>query len=367
MPTISFILNRETHLSKSFYKYYIKLKKLIYYITDHGKGHATRSVAIIRKLQQYDLDIIIRNSNVTDFLQKSLSEIQIKRGLTDVGPTLNSDGISINYNESTKSISDWINKLDDISNEEVKFLQNENPNLIISDVSPMPLIAANSKNIPSIVISNFSWYDVLTFLPNEIRIKLKEFYDLADLALQLPFGTKMDHFKRKHKVNLIARHPTKDPDAIRNQFCITKSSPCVLFALGGSKNKISFNCDDDVQIISLNTKIDDSIPSKDLSDTIEGQDLVSISDLVICKCGYGLISECLTNGIPFFYLTDNNHPEQIAIHNDLIKRDLDNMITFKEINQLNISSKFIKNIQAIGREPIDLDNTINYMLEFIKN
>ena len=95
-----------------------------------------------------------------------------------MGPILNSDEISINHNESIKSISDWINKLDDFSNEEAKFLQNENPNLVISDVSPMPLLASYSKNIPSIIISNFSWYDVLTFLPNEIRMKLKEFYDL---------------------------------------------------------------------------------------------------------------------------------------------------------------------------------------------
>ena len=343
------------------------MKKLIYYITDHGKGHATRSVSIIRKLQEYDLDIIIRNSNAVNFLQKSLPGIQIKEGLTDVGPILNSDEISINHNESIERISDWINKLDDFSNEEAKFLQNENPNLVISDVSPMPLLASYSKNIPSIIISNFSWYDVLTFLPNEIRMKLKEFYDLAEFAIQLPLGTSMNHFKRKYKVNLIARHPTKDAETIREQNNIIKSSPCVLFALGGTKNKILFKHNDDVQIICLNTRIDTSIPTKDLSDTTEGQDLVSISDLVICKCGYGLISECLTNGVPFFYVADDAHPEQMAIHNELLKRGFDNRITFDEINQLDLSSKFIKNTPQISRESIELDNTINYILNFIKN
>ena len=82
------------------------MKKLIYYITDHGKGHATRSVSIIRKLQEYDLDIIIRNSNAINFLQKSLPGIQIKEGLTDVGPILNSDEISINYNESISAAAE---------------------------------------------------------------------------------------------------------------------------------------------------------------------------------------------------------------------------------------------------------------------
>ena len=117
----------------------------------------------------------------------------------------------------------------------------------------------------------------------------------------------------------------------------------------------------------MNTKIDSSIPVNDLSDTTEGQDLVSISDLVICKCGYGLISECLTNGISFFYVADDTHPEQMAIHNDLLKRGYDNRITFDEINQLDLSSKFIRNTPKINPEPIELDNIINHILNFIKN
>lgn len=343
------------------------MQKLIYYITDHGRGHATRSVAIIRKLQDFDFEIIIRNSNAIDFLHKSLPKIKIKSGLTDVGPIINPDGISINYEESISKISDWINKLDDISKEESKFLEKENPDLIISDVSPMPLIAANLKNIPSMIISNFSWYDVLTFLPKELKIKLKEYYNFTNLAIQLPLGTKMEHFKKKYKVNLIARSPTNNPESIRNNFSIEKSFPCVLFALGGSKNIISFNSDPKIQIILLNTKLNNLIPSKDLSDTVEGQNLVSVSNLVICKCGYGLISECLSNGIPFFYLVDDSHPEQLAIHNELMKKGLNNRISFNEINELNLTSNFIKNLPSVKNEPIDLDNTINYILKFLKD
>jgi len=204
------------------------LKKLIYYITDHGRGHATRSVAIIRKLQSYGIHIIVRNSNVVDFLNKSLPGIEIKKGVTDVGPVLNSDGISINHNESIKKISNWINNIYKISAQEVEFLKNENPDLIISDVSPMPLIAANLVNIPSVVLSNFSWYDVLTFLPENIRLKLKEFYELADICLQLPLGTPMDHFKKKYKINLIARNPTKNLDEVRKLYGIKKSSPSII-------------------------------------------------------------------------------------------------------------------------------------------
>ena len=47
------------------------MKKIIFYITDHGKGHATRSIAIIRELQK-DYEVIVRNSNSEDLIKQSL-------------------------------------------------------------------------------------------------------------------------------------------------------------------------------------------------------------------------------------------------------------------------------------------------------
>lgn len=343
------------------------MKKLIYYITDHGKGHATRSVALIRKLQNHGIIVIVRNSNAIDFLQNSLPGIEIKEGLTDIGPILNPDGISINHDESINKISYWIENINDFSDKEMEFLKSQKPDIIISDVSPMPLIAASSLNIPSIIISNFSWYDVLTFLPDNLRLKLKQFYELADLCLQLPLGTKMEHFKRKHKIPLIARSPTKTTDEIRKEFSIKKSSPCILFALGGSENQISFSYTDDIQIVSLNTNFKKSIRKIDLSNTTEGQNLVSIADLVICKCGYGLISECLSNGTSFFYLANENHPEQMAISDELTKKGYDNRISFNEISELYFSQEFLQNIKKITREPVSFDDTINYILKLMKN
>jgi len=343
------------------------MKKIIYYITDHGMGHATRSIAIIRELQKLNIEILVRNSNVAEFLHKSLPGTSIKKGLTDVGPILNPDCISIDKDKSKTKIIDWINKLESYSDQEGELLKKEKPNMVISDISPMPIIAAKSNNIPCVTISNFSWYDVLNFLPTEFRDRLRTFYEYVDLAIQLPLGTPMEHFKRKKKVNLIARIPNQNPDKIKEEFEIDIARPCVLFALGGSNNQIRCTCEDNVQIISMNTKMNNSISVLDLSNYIEGQDLVSISNLVICKCGYGIISECLTNGIPFFHVADNSHPEQLAIHKELIKRGYDNRITFDKINELHISSKFLKELSRVSREPIDIDNTINYMLEFIKS
>ena len=84
------------------------MKKIIYYVTDHGLGHATRSVALIRELQKYNLEIIVRNSNAKHFLKNSLEHTRIVSDKTDVGPLIKNDGISINETKSKPIIKEWI-------------------------------------------------------------------------------------------------------------------------------------------------------------------------------------------------------------------------------------------------------------------
>ena len=77
------------------------MKKIFYYITDHGKGHATRSIAIIKELEK-NFEVIIRNSNAEDLIKKSLPKIQIIKGKTDQGSIIKNDGVSINKSKTKK-------------------------------------------------------------------------------------------------------------------------------------------------------------------------------------------------------------------------------------------------------------------------
>jgi len=330
-------------------------------------GHATRSVAVIRALQKLKIKTVVRNSNVADFLEKSLPGITIIRGLTDMGPSIKRDGISVDVNKSRKKIVDWIDQMEKISLKESDLINKLNPDLIISDISAMPLLAAKKTDTKSIAISNFSWYDTLNFLPTEKLEKLRSYYENSDLCIQLPLGTAMKNFKNKKKVGFVARNPIKNRSQIRAELGIKNSEYCVLFALGKSQNEVACNKEKNIKILAMSTKVKKSLNSTDLSDWREGQELVSASDLVICKCGYGLISECLTNGIPFYYIFDGNHPEQMAMSRELFKLAQGKKITFEEINELNLSTNLSKEFSSINKEPIDTKNTINYILEFLRN
>ena len=93
---------------------------------------------------------------------------------------------------------------------------------------------------------------------------------------------------------------------------------------------------------------------------------MSNSDLVICKCGYGVITECLTSGVPFYYIMDDEHVEQKSISRELERMGLTNRITLSDINDIILSYDKLESLKSLHK-PNDVNNTVNKLIEFIKN
>lgn len=340
------------------------MKKIIYYITDHGKGHATRSLAIIKELQKSQFEVIIRNSNAKKMIEYEIPNAKIIPGITDVGPVINKDGMSIDEKKSNKEISKWVNNINLYSTKELELFSKIKPDLIISDISPMPLIAAKKFEVPSIAISNFSWYDVLKFLPREILEKLKISYNNADLAIKLPLGTEMAHFRNRKTVGIVSRNISKNKKQIKQELDVKNTTRIVLFALGGSDHVLKCKKGNNIEFITLNTKINSKIKTLPIHNVYDAQNYVSMADLVVGKCGYGFISECLTNGTPFFYVASDSHAEQMGIDADLVKRGFSSRKTLEEIDKMKFDSEFLDNIKKPTKVKNNLESLIKYVKEF---
>lgn len=343
------------------------MKKIIYYITDHGKGHATRSIAIIRELLRRKFEVTIRNTNSFELLQKALPKTSIITGKTDVGTTTHNNGIFIDEKLSKTAIQTWLAKSEYYLELELNRINSLKPDLIISDISIMPLLVANKLDVKSIAISNFTWYDVLKFLTKDELTFMKNAYDFADLAIKLPIGTDMKHFKNKKNVGTVARVPTKTKMELRKQFGIKNNELVVTFALGGKNIDIKSTFGKDIRVFSMNTKISNSINFSDFSQWTEGQEIILASDLVICKTGYGLISECVTSGTKFCHVFDENHVEQVAMSKYLKKLGIDSRISLDEINNTHFDIDFIRNKQDIVKDTNDVTNVEKIVSEFLKN
>jgi soluble P-type ATPase len=83
--------------------------KIVYYITDHGLGHATRTVAIIRELKKKSIDVVVRSNDKLGFLKKSLPDVQIIHGSTDFTPVMQKNNpMRFSDIQTKKKLLDWI-------------------------------------------------------------------------------------------------------------------------------------------------------------------------------------------------------------------------------------------------------------------
>ena len=131
--------------------------KTLYYVTDHGLGHSTRTVAIIRELQKYS-DVIIRGNDSYQLLRKSLPDTKIILGPSDFYPVMDlKNSMKFDKQKTSEAILSWIKKMPVLVQNESKLVQKIKPDLIVSDVSFMPIIVSKENNIRSIVVSNFVW------------------------------------------------------------------------------------------------------------------------------------------------------------------------------------------------------------------
>ena len=342
------------------------MKKILYYVTDHGKGHATRSIAIIQEILKRNVEVTIRNTNAIEFFKQTLPRVKTISGKTDVGSTIKKDGFSIDKNETMRNQVNWIHDFEKNLLGEKQIVNKINPDLIVSDISAIPFLVSKQVSVPSIAISNFSWFDVLNFLPPTELTELRTAYDAADLAIQLPLGTSMNHFDNKIKVGLVSRTSNLSKQQFNKIFQMDGYKYSVVFALSGSNFRISYKKSKNVKVFTMNTKVEESLEHEDYTNLINGHDLVSNSDLVICKCGYGIISECLTSGIPFYYIVDDEHIEQKSISQDLERMGLTNRITLSDINDIILSQDKLESLKSL-HEPNDVNNVVNKLDEFIKN
>lgn len=191
-----------------------------------------------------------------------------------------------------------------------KFCKKNNIGIILSDIPPQPFVVGYELDMPTIAISNFTWYDIYYHLLgnlDEVK-RIREFYELTTIALILPFSDKMAKISRNRKeVGLVSRKVTVNRNELRKKYKI-KDDEIVIY-LGIGKSVSSFNLKNVIRkndIIDKNMRI---LVSSNVDLTLEKvikipknetetQNYIDICDMVISKAGYGTISEAISSRAP---------------------------------------------------------------------
>ena len=344
----------------------LTMTNICFYISDYGYGHASRDIAIIRRLRDEfnNVKIYIKTEEPFHFVQQSLPQKDVKviQTKNDVLVIFKENSVIVDREQTEKILDEWLALWDNYIQNEKRFCKAHKIDLILSDIAPQPFIVAYELGIPGIAISNFTWYYIFYPLFGDIPAteRIKEAYHCADIALVLPFNEKMDIFKKKKGISLVSREITADKFDMRKKRGISDDEMLVYIG-------VSRSCDPSFMrsmkpIEAPNVKILFSsaaeLPFENViripNNETETQNYIAMCDLIVSKTGYGTVSEAVKAKIPMLLLKRNGFREDELIGNKVEELGIGRYISERSfldgewISNLNGLDKYIKRFDNFG-------------------
>lgn len=281
----------------------IKGKTIAFLISDHGFGHASRNIPIIRYILEAtkDIRIIIKTGkNQGQFIRDLVGDFNGRVSYffepMDVGLVLKENSLDIDSEKLEEKVQDYISSFEEKVSKEKQFLHYNNVNLIVSDIVPWVFKCSKKLNIPSILISNFTWAEIYKeHLSKEICDEYIQCYKLADKVLfyELYMEEMKNYIGNYEEVSLCSREfDLEKAYKIKKNF----KRPMVYLSVGRS---VDLQKEIDVSNLEYDFIVTDGIKLKGQNvyylqkETPNTQDYLMASDFVITKAGWGTVSEAL--------------------------------------------------------------------------
>ncbi|MFQ5559686.1 MAG: hypothetical protein ACE5FU_03750 [Nitrospinota bacterium] len=282
-------------------------KKVLYYISSHGYGHAARAGQVIRELTP-DYEIHIKSMAPHWLLESVIGLLPpIYPDSYDIGCVqLNNMDVDV-----ARTVTAYKAKsIDNISSmdREIRFVKKGGFELLISDIPPFPFCVAKEASIPSLFIGNFTWKGIYSAYLKEkndsVLCELAAQYSMATSALITPLAMDMAEFSCSRKIGLIARQGANVREKLNTAFGIPKKNRLVFLYPGnlGLENvdpmaleqlaEFSF-----ISFYPLKREIKNYIFLQ--NGEFLHQDIMASADVALIKPGYGMISEAMVNETPF--------------------------------------------------------------------
>jgi L-arabinokinase len=296
---------------------------VVFYISGHGFGHASREVEIINALghARPDLRIVIRSAVSPGLLARTLTvPYDLRPGPCDSGIVQSS---SVAHDDeatveaAVQYFGDWPSRIE----AEVGDLGGGRPAVIVGDIPPVAFEVAGRLGVPSIAISNFTWdwiYEThpgMTAAAPWLFQRIREAYGRATQALELPFSGGFDVFPRRQALPLVARHATRTRQETRAHFGLPQDRPAVLLSFGGyglpDLDLREIDCLQEWTVVTTDRITPQGPPPiasivyvverAFVGSGFRYEDLVAAADVVLTKPGYGIVAECVASGTAMLY------------------------------------------------------------------
>lgn len=329
--------------------------RILYAVTGHGFGHATRAAEILRAW--VDLCPTLEPhvaSTAPPRLFRTEAGAQLPQHARAYEPgTLQRSCFEVDVEGTRAAYRAHLAERPDRVTGEARFLQSLSIEGVVADVPALALEAAEGLGLPTAAVWNFTWDWILEPildphadddfqveggaegrpLPQDDDLRalpgrLRAVYARAGLHLKLPFSPLQPLFERVEEAPLVGRRSRADRAATLRAVGLdpTDRRPVVLVGMGGwecaSWSPIPLRGCGDLRFLVvgdvplLTEACVASVPAT-LVPGVAFSDLVAAADLVLSKPGYGVASECALHGRPLLGVERRGFREAPELSRDL--------------------------------------------------
>ena len=304
------------------------MKKILYFVSGHGFGHAIRSALVVRELFKLGIRSEIVSSIPKEIFDSKLKSIDYgyHRGLTDVG-VVQSDAIT---SDIPATYTNWMKLLDEqtewIANY-FAFCEYIKPSAIVCDIVPFAIPLARKAALPSILVTSFTWDEILKFYSDDdsrfekLSADLKKIYSDVTTQISTPLSFGLSERGETLQVPLIGSRAELGENEIRKNLMLD-DRPAFLVSFGGlgleSIGRLRLEEMDEYQFLFLSDRTErkGNIFTFDNSQ-VAHEELVKVSRAVITKPGYGISAECILNKTGMIYTSRGKFAEYEPLVNEL--------------------------------------------------
>lgn len=288
------------------------LLRLLIYASNHGWGHAARQRELVRLLHRRSpgMEFHVASGAPRWFWQESRATKLHRPAPTPLPVDVNGD---VDQELTRQSLLSFHRNADRALERERRFVRRISPDLLVADADPLAVMAGTSLGIPSYILSNFTWdwihRSLFPDLEKEWRF-LESAYS-GGTYLRLPLGPEHSPCGKSRKMPLLPAGPPGNPD---KGLALSGGRSYALLAFrepppGGIPEAPGMFT---VAALPENTLgADLCITPADMRRAgASFADLITGASLVLCKAGYGILSQLLAEHRDAVVLGGRRFPEE---------------------------------------------------------
>ena len=326
---------------------------IVFYISCHGFGHASRDIELINALvaARPDVRIMARTTVPAWLFARAHAAVHLQDIETDTG-LAQIDSLRFDERESARRAAVFYRTFDERVDAEARVLRTIGADLVVGDIPPLAFAAAGRAGVRSIAIGNFTWdwiygiYSAFDELVPDLISTIRAAYGSATRALRLPFHGGFEPMAAVTvDIPLIARRSRRDPADTRRLLGAAGDRPLVLTSFGAYGAPLPY------ELVRARGGLTLLMVERHPPHGLDYPDLVAAADVVVSKPGYGIVSECIANGTPLLYTSRGRFIEY-----DLFVAEMPRVLRCREISQADLfAGRWTDSIAALLAQPEPVD------------